>query len=1800
MIKVTIAGIMALCLTLVFAVDAQQSAVVPVTQDFGDAPDSYQTTLSLDGARHQVLSEHLPRLGEKVDAEADGHPHADALGDDNHNQDDEDGVLLLGDHLIPGEDNMFEVRLSGPGFLHVWIDIDRNHEFQSSEYLITGLPVEAGDHMMNVPIPLPPDLEEGPLYGRFRITTLEEIPPFGDAPDGEVEDYLWIIESNEEELDFGDAPGMTDLPGSYPTLLADNGARHQISRSIFLGLHNPPDAEADGQPDPEAKGDDLNGYDDEDGVAFLSSLIPAGTATIKVKATVMTSAAAHLNAWIDFNADGNWDDSSEKIFSALPITSGSHTLSFTVPDTAIPGPTFARFRISSVAELPVTDFCQDGEVEDYKIRIGQQEENFDWGDAPDDPDVPTDYPTLSSSNGAVHQITPFLYLGNQGLPDAEADGQPHLPDASGDDSDGNDDEQAIHPLTPLIAGSTAQLSVTVHADGVSGVLNAWIDFNADGDWQDSNEQIVTDQILGSGAHTISFPVAAAAINGHTIGRFRLSSARGLEVTGMAPDGEVEDHPFFIGEQVIDHDFGDLPDPAFCTLLASNGARHVVPADPMLFLGNKIDTEADGQPSSDATGDDTDHSDDEDGVSFTTLPVAGHIATAKVVASAPGYLNAWMDFNNSGDFQSIEHCINGKPLNSGINFVSFQIPASAIPGLCYTRFRFSSQRQLSHRGAAPDGEVEDYQIEIQAGEPNELDFGDAPQSPDNANGYQTLLAADGARHVANNTYFLGTAPDTEPDGQPDPSALGDDQDGHDDEDGIIFPSALITGTAATFTVQTTAPSTQPGFLNAWLDINADGDWQDPGEHIIVDNPLGSGSHTITVNLPFLQPGITYARFRYSSVRGLKSFGPAPNGEVEDYQIEIAQGDEKWDFGDLPDQPYQTLLATDGARHQLILPLRLGDKVDAEIDGQPTATADGDDLNDSDDEDGVWLSAPWIPGSRVTIRVKVMGIGKLNAWVDFDQNGMFDLPGEQIVVDDSVYTGFHHYNITIPASAVTGRTGVRFRIDQNGGLGPNGPAQTGEVEDYLVIIEDQEQLFDFGDLPDRFFRTLLLSDGARHLLNPDIFMGALIDTESDGQPTTQADGDDNLDQDDEDGVTFTSTLVQGDSATVEIVVSQDGFINTWFDWNGNYHFDPLLEWVFKDKAVNQGSNILKFRVPKNTEPGRHYARFRYCSQRGLQWFGPAPDGEVEDYIAIVESADLEWDFGDLPDMPYPTLLASDGARHHIDEKVFLGRRIDADRDGQPDTTARGDDLDGGDDEDGVMLRLMPHTLQKSGFTVMASTDGYLNAWIDWNNNGSFAENSDQICSDHPLKPGKNHIVITVPTTVPQEPLYARFRFNTAGGLSWHGEAENGEVEDYFLRFNPVEPEEWSVPIRLLLHEQTAVQVFGVHPDAGDGFDTGLDVLAPPPPPDGISCYFECPADPQVHLQTDLRNPEFDADSNEIVWTLILEADGPSTLSWDPFTLPPRGLFTLQSNSGSVSVNMRRQSSVTLENTQTVLIRFSLHTSVGFDFSRQGWHMASLPVIPDNNQVADLFPNLMGDQAYEWNPLQGEYVPVSELLSGHGYWLPVQNPLSVEISGEPLDFLELGLQPGWNMIGAPFDIGSVQADPADAVSYQFIEWDNANNSYMVVQELLATHAYWVYATSECVLIIYSGASDSPQLQKQLAKTGACGSPPPPPFKFTGIESEQKDPARFKVEQNYPNPFNPATALSYTLEQDGHVHIAVYNVQGENVRILEQGWKSAGEHGVRWDGLDADGENVPSGLYLIRVKTDNHQKTIKAMRLK
>ncbi|NOY78467.1 MAG: T9SS type A sorting domain-containing protein [Calditrichaeota bacterium] len=98
------------------------------------------------------------------------------------------------------------------------------------------------------------------------------------------------------------------------------------------------------------------------------------------------------------------------------------------------------------------------------------------------------------------------------------------------------------------------------------------------------------------------------------------------------------------------------------------------------------------------------------------------------------------------------------------------------------------------------------------------------------------------------------------------------------------------------------------------------------------------------------------------------------------------------------------------------------------------------------------------------------------------------------------------------------------------------------------------------------------------------------------------------------------------------------------------------------------------------------------------------------------------------------------------------------------------------------------------------------------------------------------------------------------------------------------------------------------------------------------------------------------------------------------------------------------------------------------------------------------------------------------------------------------------------------------------------------------------------------------------------------------TGVaENNGTSPFTYELGQNYPNPFNPTTTISYSLAKAGQVNVAVYNLMGQKIADLVNGYKAAGSYRVAWNGRDMAGHNVASGVYFYKIKAGDFTMTKK-----
>jgi len=206
----------------------------------------------------------------------------------------------------------------------------------------------------------------------------------------------------------------------------------------------------------------------------------------------------------------------------------------------------------------------------------------------------------------------------------------------------------------------------------------------------------------------------------------------------------------------------------------------------------------------------------------------------------------------------------------------------------------------------------------------------------------------------------------------------------------------------------------------------------------------------------------------------------------------------------------------------------------------------------------------------------------------------------------------------------------------------------------------------------------------------------------------------------------------------------------------------------------------------------------------------------------------DFGDAP-APYPVLLSEDGARHETTGPT-LGSTRDSESDGTHSANADAD----GADEDGVS-NWQNVQVGKLGVSVTVNVQGgaaKLDAWVDFNRDGSWGGPFERIADSVDLTTGNNTISFDVPSWADAGNTYARFRLSSAGALGVTGLASDGEVEDYQVNISSpaIGWHYFSAGTNITTSADSARSVFACDID-GDG---DMDVLSASAGDDKIAWY------------------------------------------------------------------------------------------------------------------------------------------------------------------------------------------------------------------------------------------------------------------------------------------------------------------------------------------------------------------------------
>jgi len=1152
-------------------------------------------------------------------------------------------------------------------------------------------------------------------------------------------------------FDYGDAPDP-----AFPTLKASNGARHRIMPGVYLGAAI--DADLNGQPNSVAGGDDSNGTDDEDGVTFLSSLQAGQPASVQV----IASTNGLLNAWIDYDHNGAWTGPGEQIFTNAPLVAGTNTLALVVSGGAAPGATFARFRFDTAGSLAPDGPAADGEVEDYPLSIAAVADLVVTQTAAPNPvAVNGNVTCLTIVSNAGPSVATGIVTTNV-LPS----GVTFISVVSSQGSCLLLNGQVTCDLGSVVSGQAVSVSLVLKPNATGSYTNTVMATSAAIDFATANNvatvivsaqepPVITAQpqnVTVTNGGTASFTVTASGAaplryqwrrNGADVSGATNSS---LTISGA----QLSDAGTYT-VQVI-NDFG---------IATSQGAVLTVLVPPSISA----------QPQS-------------------RTNLAGSTAFFSVTGAGTEPLSYQWFFNTT-------NAIAGATS-----------PSFSLPNVQLTNAGAYCVKLSNVAGSLTSAVVT---LTVIA-----MDFGDAPES------YRTSLTNDGARHRVVAGIRLGPAADFEPDGQPDSTASGDDSVGVDDEDGVTFNTPVRAGQ----TVNLTVVAATNGVLNAWLDYNRNGSWADVGEQIFLNRNVPTGTNTLIFTVPAgASPGSSYARFRFSTAGGLSFTGEAPSGEVEDYAVNI--------------EGVSDLAIT---RLTRINPVAIGNDQIYSItvsNGGPTQ-ATGVTLTDLLPPGVIFVSADTSQGScSHSFGTVLCALGTLNtaATANLQIIAIAATPGSltNTVSIGGTQADLNTANNTLLAVAaaqerpaiigepqsliVTNGGAATFAVTATGtdlrhqwrlnGINVAGAtnatldipnAQPANAGTYTVLITNL--VGGVTSAP----AVLTVLGPATILVEPQsqtVLAGSNVTlsvTATGSAPLTYQWELDGIDLPGATSATLLLPNVQTNQAgiyrvrvtnPVRSVTSAPAVLTIWQR--------PAFDLQPQSQTAIAGTIATLTAQVSGTEPLRYQWFFNQTLQSGQTnlsiSFTNVQTSRSGSYTlvatnlagaatsAVAVLTIYEMDFGDAPEANgYPTTLAFNGARHRLLPGVRLGALADFETNGLPNATSAGDDTNGVDDEDGVFFPAPLLLGQTVPITLVATTNGHVDAWIDFNANGAWNDPGEQILAARPVTLGTNTLVITVPPGTLTGQRYARFRYSTAGGLGYDGFAPDGEVEDHRVTILP----------------------------------------------------------------------------------------------------------------------------------------------------------------------------------------------------------------------------------------------------------------------------------------------------------------------------------------------------------------------------------------------------------------------------------
>ena len=177
-------------------------------------------------------------------------------------------------------------------------------------------------------------------------------------------------------------------------------------------------------------------------------------------------------------------------------------------------------------------------------------------------------------------------------------------------------------------------------------------------------------------------------------------------------------------------------------------------------------------------------------------------------------------------------------------------------------------------------------------------------------------------------------------------------------------------------------------------------------------------------------------------------------------------------------------------------------------------------------------------------------------------------------------------------------------------------------------------------------------------------------------------------------------------------------------------------------------------------------------------------------------------------------------------------------------------------------------------------------------------------------------------------------------------------------------------------------------------------------------------------------------------------------------------------------------------------------------------------------------------------------------------------------------------------------VELGPDDEATEIGVLIDGVCKGAAVVEaDTVQIRSYMIGDEGDLEFVLYNGDRAALQTYKeysiynpitQMNENGAINASANNDFYFVSFDEETEDESPpFLSIYNYPNPFNPQTTIFYSLPQDSKVNLSIYNIKGQKVRELVNGYNESGKYQTVWNGEDEKNNTVSSGIYFYRIET-------------